>query len=394
MGLSSKKTSSTSTTNQNTTMNTTPVNPGWVTDSISGLSGKIGDYFNNLDPNSLVAGPHVLQTDAAMTAGGLSGSPWNLNQSADTMRGLTTAGANTYAPTTGNAATGNAVTGNAVTGNAVTGNAASVLDNLQSYFSPYQNNVIDSALRDYNYGAGQTQAQNQLALAGDSTFGGSGGAIQTALSNDAIDRGRGALSANLYDQGFQRATGLSEADAGRRQQMTLANMGAQNQFGLTNLGAQNQFGLANLGAQNQFGLANTDAQNRFGLANMDAFNNAGQFNASAADRANATRLAGAQGLADLSFNNDANTRANAGLQFDIGTGLHGIDQQRAGADLAALTAQTGLLGSLPYDLFKGSNSTGSMTGTTNTTGKESGASLGDWLSYFASNARAAATGGG
>ena len=70
MGISSKKTSSKTTTNQNTTMNTQPTNPTFVTQGIEGLAGKIGDVFGQVGSN-IVAGPNPLQTLAGNAAGAL-----------------------------------------------------------------------------------------------------------------------------------------------------------------------------------------------------------------------------------------------------------------------------------------------------------------------------------
>jgi len=213
MGLSSKK--SKSTTNQNTTMNVTPTNAPFVSQGIEGLAGKITDTFKNLDPYSLVAGPDPLQTQAAGMAAGLG-------QGARTL---------------GQIAKGGQITGQ------------SLLDNLQSYMSPYTKDVVDTSLADYDYGAGQTRAQNQLSLAGDDTFGGSGGAIQTALSEDAIDRGRGALSAGLRDQAFNTGAGLSSSDADRRQQAQIADLSAR----IAAATGQGQEQRANIGTQADIG---------------------------------------------------------------------------------------------------------------------------------------------
>jgi hypothetical protein len=314
MGLSTKKQSSTETTNQNTTMNTTPVNPEWVTNSISGLSGKIGDFFNGLDPYSLVTGPNTNLQQAGQNAAGLTGSPWNYDAAADLTRGV-------------------------AQGNSPQTSAVRASGFINSYMDPYMNDVVNSSLADYNVGAGQTRAQNQLALAGDTTFGGSGGAIQTALSNDAIDRGRASLTSGLRSAGFSQALGAAQQDANRQQNTNDMNAQLMGQGADRTLNAAGQ--LANISGQ--FG----DQQ-----------------------------------------------RANIATQSSIGSILQQLAQQRAGAPLAALTAQTGLAGSLPYDLFKGSNSTGSLSGTTTTKGTSSGAGLGDWLNYFAANAKAAAGAGG
>lgn len=216
MGLSSKKSSSK--TNQQTSMTTTPTNPAFVTQGIEGLAGKIGDTFKSLDPYSLVAGPDPLQTQAAGLAAGLQQTGRGFGQAADIYKGLA-------------------------------GGGGSILDHLGDYMSPYTKDVVDTSLADYDFGAGQTRAQNQLALAGDTTFGGSGGAIQTALSEDAINRGRGSLSAGLRDQAFNTGAGLASSDMERQLQAKLAAASGLTQ----NAQVRGSEDRANIGAQADIG---------------------------------------------------------------------------------------------------------------------------------------------
>lgn len=64
---------------------------------------------------------------------------------------------------------------------------------------------------------------------------------------------------------------------------------------------------------------------------------------------------------------DANTRANVAAQAEMGGTLRGVDDARARAPIDLLTAQLGLFGNLPLELFRGettnseTNSTGSQT---------------------------------
>jgi hypothetical protein len=292
-----------STTTDQTTHNVlTPTNPQWVTDPVQNLVGRISD-LSSADPRSFVAGANPLQTQAAQGAGDLSGSWWNFDGAADAYRGAINGGANTYGATTGA--------------------AASVLPNLQAYMSPYTRNVVDSALADYDFGAGQTRAQNQLALANDATFGGSNGAIQTALSNDAITRGRGTLAAQLLDQGYQAGAALANQDADRAQQMSLAN--------------------------------------------LQAANSAAQYNAQARDQALQRQMAAAQGLVDTSTALDETQRANIASQAQMGDALRQIDALGLTAPISLLQTQAGLLGGLPLSLFHGEVNDGANHTTSTTT---------------------------
>ena len=294
----------------------TPTNPQWVTDSVQGLGGKITDTFKNLDPYSLVPGADPLQTQAAGTAAGLKASPL-YSQASDIFGRIAGAGPS-----------------NVQAGNVQAGDIAS---GIKGFMSPYTNDVVNTSLADYDQGAGYTRAQNQLSLAGDTTFGGSGGAIQTALSNGEIDRGRGSLAAGLRDLGFTRASELAARQAEMGQQASLAN--------------------ANFSQQ------------------------ASTANASLSEQALARQADAAQGLAGVAGAQGADTRANIGTQADIGAILRQIAAARAGAPIGALAAESGLIGGLPLDMFRGSNATGSLSGTTNTT--QSGMDIGQLLQMAA-----------
>lgn len=300
MGISSKKT--TTKTNQNTTANITPTNPDWVTNSVQGLTGKVNDTFRKLDPYSLVAGPNELQTQAGEGAAGLATTGRGFGQAQDAYSDL--------------AAGGNV-------------QGQSLLDNLGSYMNPYTKDVVDTSLADYDYGAGQQNAQADLSLAGDPTFGGSGGAIYKSALGGELARGRGTLSAGLRSDAFNTGAQLSGQDADRRQAASLADLQA--------------------------------------------------------------RLAGASGLTANGMARGADDRANIDTQSQIGQILQQIQQAKAQAPVTALGLQGSLLQQQPFDLFKGTNATGSLTGTTKT--KESGATLGNWLQYLQANAQAAAGAG-
>lgn len=309
--------SSSSTTNQTTHQTVTPTNPDWVTQPVQTLAGQIGG-LSNLDPYSLVAGRNALQTQAAGTLAGLSGNNPAYGNASGLFQGLMNTSTPQVSP---------------VSATATTGTAASLLPNLQSYMSPYLNNVVNSSLADYDFGAGQTRAQNQLALANDDTFGGSGGAIQTAMSNDAITRGRATLASQLLNQGFDTGANLANEDADRTQQMALANLSAQNQFALTNAAAQNQ---------------------------------AQQFNAQQVETAlNRQRLAG-EDLVNTANTQNQSALADASAQASLGDQLRQIQAAYNVAPISLLSSETGLLNSLPLSLFHGQTTDGTSSSTTDT----------------------------
>jgi hypothetical protein len=112
----------------------------------------------------------------------------------------------------------------------------------QQYMSPYQQDVIDTTLQEFDI-----QSQKGLpALAaqaiGAGAFGGGREGVQRAEYQSASDRNRAALQAQLLQQGFGQAQQLAANQFG--QQMNLAQ--AQPQLlgqqiaGLTTLGTQQQ----------------------------------------------------------------------------------------------------------------------------------------------------------
>lgn len=313
----SKKTSSTT----NSTQTTTPNAPSWLSGQVESLAGKTAGLASQ-DPYSFVAGADPLQTQAAQAAAGLGQNQQSYDTANGVLTGLAGSGANTYAPSTYGAAT-------------VSPN--SILPNLDKYMSPYLNDVVNTSLANFDYGAGQTRGQNALARANSDTFGGSGGDIQTALSNAQMARDRGQMGAQLRDQGFQVGAGLAGQDADRRQQAQMFN---------------------------------ADAFNQAGQFNSGALNSAGQFNANANDTALNRQGQAATGLVGIDQTGNADQRANFGTQTDIGSILQQIAQQRAGAPLSVQSGINSAYGGLtaPTSLLTGQTTTGTSTGTSKTSG--------------------------
>jgi hypothetical protein len=119
----------------------------------------------------------------------------------------------------------------------------------QQYMSPYQQDVIDTTLQEYDI-----QSQKGLpALAaqaiGAGAFGGGREGVQRAEYQSSSDRNRAALQAQLLQQGFGQAQSLAAQQYG--QQMNLAQaqpaLLGQQIASLSGLGAQQQ-------AQQQAGL--------------------------------------------------------------------------------------------------------------------------------------------
>lgn len=294
--MKKQKTKSKQTTNQQTSLVNTPTNPSWLEPQVQGLAGKIDSTFQNLDPYSLVAGPDPLQTQAAQGAAGLTASP--------VFDRVANAGPQTV-------------------------QAASSLDNLSAYLNPYLENVVKSSLLGFDQNADQTRQQQTLDLAGDSTFGGSGGSILRSLTEGQFAQQRGALDSGLRFGAQDRAFGLSSEDANRRQSASASNAGL-------------------------------------------------------AEQALARQLAAAQA-------GGAENRANIDVQSQMGEMLRQIEAAKRLAPVNALGAQGSLISGLPLDLFHGSNSTGSLSGTS--TGKTTSTSGGVGFGWDPKNGFSFSAGG-
>jgi hypothetical protein len=324
MGKKSKSSSqSTSTATR------TPINPEWVTSGLEGLGGKIMGLANE-NPRKFVAGASPLQTRAFVDAAKLKTSP-RFNQAGDIFNQVAGAGANTY----------EAQGYDAERYDAERFNASSLLEGLDKYMSPYTGDVVNTALADYDFGAGETRANQALDEARSGAFGGSGAAITRALTEDSLTRGRGALSAGLRDTAFTRGAGLSATDAGFR----------------------NQAAAANAAAANQAAAANAAAANQAAAFRAQAANEAGRFNAGAMETALARQLSAGGALGSLGAQEGADTRANVALQGQMGAEQRAISQALAGAPISVLQALAGTYSGLPLNLLSGETMTGSQTGS-------------------------------
>jgi len=121
---------------------------------------------------------------------------------------------------------------------------------IQSYMSPYQSDVIDTALTEFDRQAqAQKAVQANQALGIPGAFGGGReGVLQAQYQSDS-DRNRAALQANLLQSGFQQAQTARQQDFANqqgiaKQQSTLGG-------GMQNLAEQQIAGLGRLGGVQQ-----------------------------------------------------------------------------------------------------------------------------------------------
>lgn len=213
---SSNKGSSTSTSNTNTNYTQAPVNPEWVTNGASGLYSQ-AQGLAAANPQSYVAGPNALQTQAGAGASALTTSP-DVYQTAE------------------------GITSNAFGRPAAQSDAVQASPYLSQYMSPYTNDVVNSSLASFDNQAGQTRAQQALQMAQSGAFGGSGAAIDQSLTNGQLALSRGQLQSGLLNQGFTTALGAAENDANNAQSANNENAQLKQSNRQMILNAANQLG--------------------------------------------------------------------------------------------------------------------------------------------------------
>jgi len=174
----------------------------YLEDLTSAVGGIKGLDVSQLYGPQFVAGPGALQTQAEQLATGLGG----------------------YQPYLQAA-------------QAATGPQA-----YQQYMSPYQQDVIDTTLREYDVQAQRGLPGLRAQQIAQGAFGQGRGAVQEAVYQSESDRNRAALQAQLLQQGFGQAQQLAAQQY--QQQMGLASAApgllGQQIAGLSTLGAQQQ----------------------------------------------------------------------------------------------------------------------------------------------------------
>ena len=112
----------------------------------------------------------------------------------------------------------------------------------QQFMSPYQKEIIDTTMRDYDLQAGIGRQQILEQQAASNAFGGSRAGIQMGQYQADSDRNRAAMLAGLYGQGYQQALDLQQQQLGNLQNMMTGVPAAQAQeaAGLEALGMADQ----------------------------------------------------------------------------------------------------------------------------------------------------------
>jgi len=198
--------------------------PGYLEDTGKDLAKQMtGTYSVPIDTtkftgSQFVAGQDPLQTQAM---------------------GLATAGVGSYAPYLQGAQAAMGQAGTAVGGlGALTGagaGPASQAGSIASFQSPYQQQVMDETLRQYDLSRTQGQQSIKDAAVGSGGFGGGReGAMLGQYSADTLAN-RAGIRAGMLQQGFGQASQARQQAFGNQQQMANMYSGlGQQQMGLSN----------------------------------------------------------------------------------------------------------------------------------------------------------------
>ena len=199
---------------------------------------------------------------------------------------------------------------------------------IASYMSPYQQQVIDTSLAEFDRQAAQRQQAISDAAVAIGGYGGGREGVMQAEYQTQSDRNRAALQAQLQAQGFSQAQAARQADLQNQMMLSQGQLGlGQATSGLAQ--QQAQLGLNQLGlGQAQLGLG----QAQLGLGQAQAAQ-AGQQAGMAGQRAALAQQQAGLGQAQLGLG-----------QYQLGAGqalqgFQGTDIARAGSVGAVNQAQ-------------------------------------------------------
>jgi len=127
--------------------------------------------------------------------------------------------------------------------------AGTGVGSIASYMSPYQSDIIDKTLAEYDIQAGKGLGQIGTAAIGVGGYGGGRHGVAEAEYQSASDRQRALLQAQMLGQGFQQAQSARQQDLAN--QMGIAGLQSKLGGGMQQLASQQISGLGTLGAGQQ-----------------------------------------------------------------------------------------------------------------------------------------------
>ena len=261
--------------------------------------GKQIAALTSLPVDTTKFAPQVAAQDQLQTAA--------YNQATDAATGL-----GSFQPFLTKAATA----ADAATGLTGTG-AGTGAGSIQSYMSPYQSQVIDTALSEFDRQA-QTQkaSQSAQALGIPGAFGGGREGVLQAEYQSSSDRNRAALQNQMLQQGFQQASAARQQDF--KNQQGVATQQATLGGGMQNLAQQQIKGLGSLGGiQQSQSQAVLDAQRQANqTAAYEPYQRLGTYGSGVAQL-----ISGYPGQSQITQTPNASALQTA---LGVGTGLAGI----------------------------------------------------------------------
>ena len=261
--------------------------------------GKQIAALTSLPVDTTKFAPQVAAQDQLQTAA--------YNQATDAATGL-----GSFQPFLTKAATA----ADAATGLTGTG-AGTGAGSIQSYMSPYQSQVIDTALSEFDRQA-QTQkaSQSAQALGIPGAFGGGREGVLQAEYQSSSDRNRTALQNQMLQQGFQQAQAARQQDF--QNQQGVATQQATLGGGMQNLAQQQIKGLGSLGGiQQSQSQAVLDAQRQANqTAAYEPYQRLGTYGSGVAQL-----ISGYPGQSQITQTPNASALQTA---LGVGTGLAGI----------------------------------------------------------------------
>tara|TARA_R110000868_G_scaffold7726_2_gene40967 strand:+ start:195 stop:1106 length:912 start_codon:yes stop_codon:yes gene_type:complete len=209
-----------------------------------------------------------------------------------------------------------ATAADAATGLTGTG-AGTGAGSIQSYMSPYQSQVIDTALSEFDRQAqSQKASQSAQALGIPGAFGGGREGVLQAEYQSSSDRNRTALQNQMLQQGFQQASAARQQDF--KNQQGIATQQATLGGGIQNLAQQQIKGLGSLGGiQQSQSQAVLDAQRQANqTAAYEPYQRLGTYGSGVAQL-----ISGYPGQSQITQTPNASALQTA---LGVGTGLAGI----------------------------------------------------------------------
>ena len=209
-----------------------------------------------------------------------------------------------------------ATAADAATGLTGTG-AGTGAGSIQSYMSPYQSQVIDTALSEFDRQAqSQKASQSAQALGIPGAFGGGREGVLQAEYQSSSDRNRAALQNQMLQQGFQQASSARQQDF--KNQQGVATQQASLGGGMQNLAQQQIKGLGSLGGiQQSQSQAVLDAQRQANqTAAYEPYQRLGTYGSGVAQL-----ISGYPGQSQITQTPNASALQTA---LGVGTGLAGI----------------------------------------------------------------------